>query len=140
MAEMAAAAAAMDLGPYHAMAGVGLRFNRTRNGIVKAWPARPALELALGREQRLTAGGAVEGSRPLLVQERATAGRFRSMFAHDRILLGRQDPAPFGLAAGYRIGLWHRQHTPRFFHSSAGRERCAGGLASRFDRRPHASG
>src|SRR5262249_8065871 len=105
MAKVAAAAAAVHFRARHAEAAVGRGLDRARDRIVEARPAGAALELGLGNEQRLIAAGAGEGARTLLVVERAAAGRFRAVPAHDRILLRCEQAAPFLLGAGDRIGL-----------------------------------
>jgi len=95
MAEMTAAAAAMGLGADHEMAAVDRRFDRSRLGVIEARPAGAALEFLLRLEQSLAAAGAVERTRTLLEIEGAAAGPLGSMLAHDVILLGRQNLAPF---------------------------------------------
>ena len=41
----------------------------------------------------------------LLVIQRATAGRFGAVLAHDFVLLGREQLAPLGVGVRHRIGL-----------------------------------
>src|SRR5438105_4219067 len=99
VAKMAPAAAAMHFRARHPEAAIGRGLDRARNRIVEARPAGAALELGLGDEQRLFAARAGEGAGALLIVERAAAGRFRAMPAHDRILLGREQAAPFLVGA-----------------------------------------
>src|SRR5262245_26767738 len=105
VAEMAAAATAVYFRAHHAEAAIGRGLDRARNRIVEARPASAALELGLGDEQRLRAAGARKRAGTLLIVERAAAGRFGAVPAHDRILLGREQAAPFFLGVGDRIGL-----------------------------------
>src|SRR5262249_39022970 len=106
---MTAAAAAMHLRAQHAIAAVLGGLSRARNRVGEARPAGAALEFRLPNEQRLVAGGASEGARPLLPQQRAAARPLGAVLAHDVILLGGQDLAPLGLGVGDRIllGLLH---------------------------------
>ena len=57
MAEMAAAAAAMNFGSRHKKAAVGLGFDGLFERCPKAWPAGATVELGVRREKRLTATG-----------------------------------------------------------------------------------
>src|SRR5262249_46013775 len=50
--QMAAAGGAMHLGAGHAVAGIGIGLHGARNGVVEARPARAALELDRGLEER----------------------------------------------------------------------------------------
>src|ERR1051325_4346758 len=74
MAEMTAAAAAVDLGTDHAVTLVARALDRAGLGIVEARPAGAALELGLGDEQLLPAAGAVERAGALFVIQ-CTAAR-----------------------------------------------------------------
>src|SRR6185503_4372932 len=65
MTEMAAAARAVDLGTYHAVAGILAGEEGAGQGIEEARPPGPALELGAGVEQRLAASGAYEGAETL---------------------------------------------------------------------------
>src|SRR5262245_43559938 len=105
MAKVAATAAAVHFRARHPEAAVAGGLDRPRNRIVEAWPAGAALELGLRDEQRLPAAYAGEGACTLLIVKRAAAGRFRAMPAHDRILLGREQAAPFFVGSGDRIGF-----------------------------------
>src|SRR3982074_2660419 len=100
MAEMAPAAAAMRLDADHPVAGVLRGFDGTGLGIVEARPAGAAFELGLRPEQRLSASGAAEGAGALLEIQRAAAGRFGAVLAHDLVLFGRARHAPFGTGLG----------------------------------------
>src|SRR6202012_4627341 len=88
MAKMAAALGAVKLRAGHAMAGVGRGSHRSRDGVVKAGPARAALILRAGFEQLGAAAGAKELAGALLIIERAGAGVFGAMLAQDAVLLG----------------------------------------------------
>src|SRR5262249_3667456 len=68
MTEMAAAAAAMHLGPRHSVGAVIGGPNGILKRLIEARPARPALELCLGREQRQVAAGAGENAFAMLLQ------------------------------------------------------------------------
>src|ERR1700759_26022 len=71
VAEMAAAAAAMDLGAQHAEGAVFRLADRILQRLVEAGPAGAAFELGVGGEQRQVAAGAGEGALAMLLQERA---------------------------------------------------------------------
>src|SRR6266436_5781145 len=71
VAEMASAAAAVNLRARHAVAAIGRGFDRARHRIVETRPAGAALELRLRHEQRLAAADADEGAGALLEVERA---------------------------------------------------------------------
>src|SRR5262249_24321793 len=103
--EMAATAAAVHFRAHHTEAAIGRSLDRARHRIVEARPAGATLELGLGDEQRLPAAGAGEGAGTLFVVERAAAGRFSAVPAHDRILLGRQQAAPFRVGPADRSAL-----------------------------------
>src|SRR5258708_35479456 len=109
---MAAAAAAMHVGAYHAPAAVGRGLDRVRLRIVEARPAGAALELLLRGEQRLAAAGAVERAGTLLVIERAAARPFGAVLAHDVELLGREQllPLRLGVRHGILPGVRLRAH------------------------------
>src|SRR5205823_1378982 len=109
MAEMAAAAAAMDLGAHHAIAAVGRGFDRALDRIVEARPAGAALELRLRHEQRLVAPGAHEGALALLEVQGATSGRFGPVPAHHVVLLRGEQAPPLLVAAGdLELSGFHR--------------------------------
>lgn len=100
MAEVAAAAAAMNLRSAHAMAAILCALHGAVNRIVKARPASAAFEFLGGHEKTLAASGANKRTCPLFVIERATAGRLGTVPAHDPVLfLGEQAP-PFFLGMG----------------------------------------
>src|SRR4051812_24931984 len=105
---MAAAGRAMDLGALHPEAVVRRGFDAARDRFVEARPAGAALELAERLEQSRAAAGAGELARPLFGQQGAASGVLRPVLAHDVILLGRQELAPFGVASRDGIGLVHR--------------------------------
>jgi hypothetical protein len=64
MAEMTAAAAAVDLGAGHEKAAVGLGFDRTIERRLEAWPSGSAVELGVRGEKRLAAAGAMVNAGP----------------------------------------------------------------------------
>src|SRR5262245_41854257 len=90
MAEVAAAAAAMDLGAPHAVAVVERFLDCTGLWVVEARPAGAALELGLRHEQFLPAAGTRKRARALLIIERAASRRLGAMLAHDVELFGRE--------------------------------------------------
>src|SRR6476659_7113342 len=62
VAEMAAAAAAMDLITHHAESVLGVGQHRALDGLVEAWPTGAAIELGLRIEQRQVASRTGEGA------------------------------------------------------------------------------
>src|ERR1700722_549030 len=90
----------MHFGARHAHAAVDARLHAAFDRRIEARPAGAAFELGLALEQGLSAAGAYEGPRPLLVQESATARPLGAVAAHDIVLLGAQDLAPFGVGVG----------------------------------------
>src|ERR1700683_706819 len=112
MAEMAAAAAAVDLGALHAPAAVGGGIDRAWLRIVKTRPAGAALEFLVRGEQRLPAAGAIERAGALLIIERAAARPFGAVLAHDMELLGREQllPLRLGMRHGIVLGVRLRAH------------------------------
>src|SRR5262249_26133948 len=105
MTEMTAAAAAMHFGADHAVTAVGRGLDRAWLGIVEARPAGAALELGLGDEQFLAAAGAEKRAGAFFVIQRAAARPLGAVLAHDVILLGSEDFAPFRLGMADRILL-----------------------------------
>src|SRR5688572_19702943 len=94
MAEVSAAAAAVDLGARHAVAPInGCAYRSLERG-EKAGPAGTALELAAGGEQRLPAAGTAERAGALLLEQRAGPGRLGAVAAQHGVLLRRQRAAP----------------------------------------------
>ena len=98
MAEMAAAAGTMDFGAEHAVDAVlaGLDGLFVEGG-VEAGPAGAALEFGVGAEQRAGAAGAMVDALALFGVQRAGAGAFGAVVAHDLVLLGGQALAPLGV-------------------------------------------
>ena len=86
MAEMAAAAAAMDLDAAHAPGVVAARCDSIGNGPNEARPAGAAVELVARGEERKGAAGAEEGASSLLTVERARAGALGRGLAKHAIL------------------------------------------------------
>ena len=85
VAEMAAAAPAMHLGPNHEQAAVLARADSVRERCGEARPAGAAVELRRRREQRQVAAGATEGAWPMLVVRAGSsrAARCRARAALD---------------------------------------------------------
>src|SRR5450432_338302 len=105
MTEMTAATAAMHFIAHHAVAVVGRFLDRSRLRVVEAWPPGAALKLLFRREQRLATSSTGKRAVALFKIERATAGCFGAMRAHDVVLLGREQLAPLGFGMGDRIEL-----------------------------------
>src|SRR3981189_672881 len=142
MAEMASAAAAMRLDANHPVAGILRGVDGTGLGIVEARPAGAAFELGLRPEQRLSASGATEGAGALLEIQRATAGRFGAVLAHDLVLFGREQTAPFRIGMGDReplcfhgVALQDDAQAPRQISAARGRGASAS-CAGRYSPRP----
>ena len=116
MAKMTAAVGAMHFGARHAVAAIDGRPDAALNRREEAGPARSALELAIGHEQRLPARRAAERAGPLLVQQRARARPLGPVLAQDVLLLGRQNPPPlfFGLRDRKLFGLLGHVNTTPF--------------------------
>src|SRR5581483_326046 len=98
VAEVRAAAAALDLGADHAVArvldlGDGVLVER----LPEARPAGARLELGLGREERLPAADAAVGARVVVVPVSAGEGPLGALVARDLELLLRELRAPLGL-------------------------------------------
>src|SRR5688572_28337863 len=108
MAEMAAAAPAMNLVPDHAESVVSVFQHRAFDGFIEARPAGAAVELGLGREQRQIASGANERARAMLIVEGAGEGTLGLLLAQHRILLGSQKLAPFLRRVGHLEGAGNR--------------------------------
>ena len=84
---------------------ISLAFDRARQRIVETRPPGSAFELHFGNKQRLITSRAMERAGALFMQQCATAGHLGAMLAHDLILLGREDLAPFGFGVGDGILL-----------------------------------
>src|SRR5262245_39335069 len=100
MPEVAAALRAVDLGPGHAERTIRRGRDRAFDRGEKAGPAGAALELGVGGEQRLGAGGASEGSGPFLVIQRARSGALGPVLPQHVKLFRRQRRFP--LLVGFR--------------------------------------
>src|SRR5271154_6407423 len=90
VAEMAAAAPAMNFGAGHAEARVLGFTDRILQRLIKARPSGAALELGLRGEQRQVAAGAGEGALAVLLEQRARARTLGAFLAQDLVLLRRQ--------------------------------------------------
>ena len=97
MPEMAAAAAAMHLGPQHPVGPVFGLADGVLERLIETRPAGAALEFRLRGEQRQIAAGAGEGALAVLFQERTRSRPFGALLAQDFVLLRRQLRAPFGV-------------------------------------------
>src|SRR6516225_3187527 len=95
--EMAAAAAAMHLGPHDAEGAVFGGADGIVERLVEAGPAGAALEFGLGGKQRQVAAGAGEDALAMLLQQRAGPGTLGALVAQDFVLLRGQLRAPLGL-------------------------------------------
>src|SRR4051794_16749830 len=98
VAEMAAAAAAVDLGAQHAESAVLGLADRVVERLVEARPAGATLEFGLGRKQRQVAAGAGEDALAMLLQQRAGARPLGAVLAQDVVLHWRQLRAPLRIA------------------------------------------
>src|SRR5437763_4494140 len=98
MAQMAAAAPAMNLGAAHEEAAIGMGLDRVVERRPEARPAGAAVEFGLGREQRLAAAGAMIDAGPVLLVERAGAGALGAVLPQHAVLLRGQLLAPLGVA------------------------------------------
>src|SRR6478736_4545568 len=106
MTEVAAALAAMHLGPHHAVARVLRLSYRTRERREEARPAGAALELPIGHEQRLTACCTAERARPLFLEQRTRPRPLGVVFTQHRVLLRRQDATPLFVCFFDGKGHW----------------------------------
>src|SRR5687767_4215221 len=96
MAEMPAAAPAMDLGADEEEQGAIYRCsNRPVDRSRKARPAGAAVEFGVGAEQRQVTPGTCKNPLAVLLIERTGSGRLGAMPAQDVELGGRQARAPF---------------------------------------------
>ena len=100
VAQMSSAPAAVDLFAHHSEAAIPRAFERALDRCKETRPTGAALELPIGHEQGLAAGGAFERSLAMLVQQGAGTRPLRSVAAKDRILVRSQNPAP--LFIGFR--------------------------------------
>src|ERR1700681_3337683 len=100
VAEMAAAAAAVNFGPQDPESPVFGLADGVVERLVKTRPAGAALEFRLRREQRQVAAGTGEDALAMLLEQRARSRTLGALLAQDVILLRRQLCAPF------RIGLF----------------------------------
>jgi hypothetical protein len=125
---MSAAVAAVHFGARHPVAAIDRRPDAALDGGKKAGPASAALELAIRDEQLLAAGRARERARPMLAQQRTGSGRLSGVIPQHRILLRRQQFAPFliRLGDGKCRRLIHA-FCVRLFESTAGRSVVAAG-------------
>src|SRR4051794_13038176 len=97
VAEMAAAAPAMHLGPEHAKGAILGLADIALDRLVEARPARAALEFGVGGEQRQVAAGAGEDALAVLLEQRAGARPLGALLAQDLILLRGELGTPFGV-------------------------------------------
>src|SRR5882724_3650751 len=97
VAEMAAAAAAVNFGAQHAEGAVLGLADGIVDRLIETRPAGPALEFRLRGEQWQVAAGAGEDALAVLFQKRARARALGAFLAQDVILLRRQLRAPFSV-------------------------------------------
>src|SRR3984957_16595148 len=100
VAEMTAAAAAVNFGAQHSEGTVLGLADRVLERLIKTRPAGAALELGLRREQRQVAAGTGEDALAMLLEQRAAVRTLGAFLAQDFILLRGQLRAPL------RIGLF----------------------------------
>src|ERR1700731_392665 len=105
VAEVAAAAAAMNFGSRHEEAAVGLGFDRPVERRRKARPAGAAVELGVRRKHRLTATGAVIDPGVILLIEGARSGTFGAVLPQHPVLRRGQLAPPLPLAKRNRKGF-----------------------------------
>src|SRR5581483_4976483 len=94
VAEMAAAAAAVDLGSEHAEGAILGLADRILERLVEARPASAALEFGVGGEQRQVAAGAGKDALAMLLQKRARPRPLGALLAQDLVLLRGELRAP----------------------------------------------
>src|SRR5579863_6999692 len=97
MAQMAATAAAMHLGPRQKQLEIERGFDRPLDRSKETRPSRTAVEFGLRRVERLSAAGAAIGSPSVLVIERTGVSALGSVLTQDAILLGGESLSPFGV-------------------------------------------
>src|ERR1700733_15671347 len=100
VAEMAAAATAMNFAAQHAEGAIFPFAHGIIQRLIEARPAGAAFVLRLGREQRQVATGAGEGAFAVFLEQRARPRTLGTFLAQDFVLLRRQLGAPF------RVGLF----------------------------------
>src|ERR1700730_5197064 len=98
VAEMAAAAAAVNFGPQHPKGAVFGLADGVLERLIETRTAGAAFEFGLRREQRQVAAGAGEDALAVLFQERARARPLGTLLAEDFILLRGQLRAPFRIS------------------------------------------
>ncbi len=104
MAEMAAAVGAQNFFAMHAVTVIDPNDDRFQiREIVKAWPAAAGIEFCLGSKKDFSTPGAAVNPRRFCFPIGAGEGPFRSSFAQDVKLFGRQLFAPFGIRFGDRV-------------------------------------
>src|ERR1700686_5251601 len=87
VAEVAAAAAAVDFGPQHSEGTVFGLADRVLQRLIEARPAGAALEFRLRGEQRQVTAGAGEDALAMLLEQRARTGPLGALLAQDLVLL-----------------------------------------------------
>src|SRR4051794_40620567 len=105
VAEMAAAAAAMNFGARHEKTAVGVGFDRLVERRRKARPSGATVELGVRREKRLTATGAVIDPGAVLLIEGARSGTFGAVLPQHPVLRRRELTPPLLLAERNRKGF-----------------------------------
>src|ERR1700722_19518701 len=97
VAEMAAAAAAVNFSAQHPEGAVFGLADGVVERLVKTRPAGAAFELGLRGEQRQVAAGAGEDALAMLLEQRARSRTLGALLAQDLVLLRRQLCAPLGI-------------------------------------------
>src|SRR6185437_3712759 len=97
MAEMAVAPVAGNRRSHHPVGPVHMGVHGIVERGPEARPAGAAVELGRRREQVIAAAGAGENALPLLMQKRRGERPLGPVLAEDRILIGGEPAAPFGV-------------------------------------------
>jgi hypothetical protein len=97
VSKMSAAATAVHLSPHHAVASIDGRANGPFPRLEKARPPRAAFEFSIRNKERLAAARALERAGPVLREQGARSRRLGLVAPQYVVLLGRQDPTPFGV-------------------------------------------
>src|SRR5205085_8749263 len=95
-----AAAAAQDFGPLHEQSSIRPGDDRARQWPEETRPARAAVELGRGAEQRQGAARANKDAAAMLLVERASPRPLCPALAQDMIARRTEQLAPFGVGSG----------------------------------------
>src|SRR6185312_1641431 len=132
VAEVAAAARAVDLGSLHQVGVVFARRHRSGDRLEEARPTRAALELRLRFIERLAAACAAEYARAVLVVEDTGAGTLGAVAPKHAVLLRGQPGAPFfvGLLDRKLLFGFHARHLAHASNLQRESNRSAAGSSS----------